>query len=449
MRIVFLLSLVALIVSVPLAWFHHEGRSGDADASSFAIADPRARAEQGAKERWLGVELSGWEQAVREDPDDADALIHKIGSVVHLGSVAVDQPTISSLLKDHTDAYIANRARIDPDGRHLQAMLNDWIEQRLEFPYATLKGFYVRAAASMFLAARGDPRGHAALKKIVSAGEFWTTFFPYVSRHHPNWSGVEPIVRHYLETGSLAARVGAGVTLLDYHLRYGAGEGLYDRHLEDIRAAFKEVKTALRAGRLDPETVEAGNQAFIGMAMLANAGFEEERKILQTMRLQFYPYHADRLKMARVWADLAPFTRYSPRGKVFAAFSEDIQIAYYDAAAHRLAAIRRQPAEKRLMKEAERALCLELFANGFDGQSGPIRLKSLRALVQFDETLGRDVLRRAIAERGTISVYAGILAENVDRVPILVPALRSTEADLPAIAVTGLLAIDGPQALQK
>jgi hypothetical protein len=217
MRITAALSVLLLLASIPLAWRHYTDRVGVLDTAMLAVADPRERALLGAKNGWLGVAYSGWEQRAEAHPDDLEAVRERIRYGLHIGAVGVGQPGIGDLVKGQTEVYLARRAELDPDGTHLQSFLNDWVNVRLSFPRDSQQGFYTRTSVAIFLAARGDERGAAWLAQLPSEGPAWTQFLPYVRMVHPGWAAVRPLVATYLEDASIAARVEAGYTLLQYN----------------------------------------------------------------------------------------------------------------------------------------------------------------------------------------------------------------------------------------
>jgi len=446
MRVPTYVAVALLALSLWPAWRVYQDRRPVSDPGRFVSADAAARAALGEREGWLGVALSGYSDAVTASPDDLESLRGRIRTAFHIGGLAIDQPRMPELMAAQVEAYLARRAELDPDGSFLEEVLDGWCEARLGFEFDTPEGFYRRISTSIYLAARGDPRGLASIRELPRLDLFHLEFFPYVRRHHPSWSAVAPFVERFLTRGTLDARVNAGLTLLDYHTLFGVGQDLVDRFHADIRSAFREAKAALDAERGKRANVDMGKHALYGLALLSNLGHEEERRILDGMEPKRYPHHFAVIRVARVWAGLDPFERLRPGSQRWHDLFDDVVREHYFLAAwHHLARAR----EDRGTRPGGEQKLLELLESGFDGRNAMIRILALHALATHGEGLGERCIRRALDERGTISVYAAILSDDLDdKVPALLPALTSPAADLPALAAAGMLGGGEPRPLQ-
>ncbi|MHC4547260.1 MAG: hypothetical protein ACYTEZ_00665 [Planctomycetota bacterium] len=444
MRILAGLTVLGLCASAYLAPAYQRERPGSLPRVEF-VDEPAERAARGERERALGVALAGYEDLSAEDPADLEALRARIRVGLLIGAVALGQPGLHELVRVQTDAYLARRAELDPDGSFIRGVLEEWVEQRLHFDWTHRQGFYARVSTAIFLAARDDPRGHDMLMTLVKKGEFYTEFFPYARRLHPGWPAVAPLVRHYLEQGGLAARVEAGVTLLDYKILFGTGQDLWERFGEDIRAAVREMRHRVRTLRQDPETRGSGETAILGLLMLAALGFPEEGKAVERATRRAYLQHADLVfHVGHIWTGRRMFVPQSPEYK---RLDPTAQTYYYRAVAHRAALLTRGLAPG---TDEELDDCLRLLVAGFDGPYSGIRSLSLQVLAALVPEKRPELIRRAIDERNILSITAAALADRLDDpLAVLLPPLQSPEPDYSALAAVTLLDRGDTRPLQR
>ncbi|MHC5051098.1 MAG: hypothetical protein ACYTGK_10880, partial [Planctomycetota bacterium] len=435
-------AVIGVVLSLVLAPRHAAG----IDEEFFWDADPARRAARGEEEGSLGVTLAGYED-LYDATGDLDALRGRVRTGILIGAVALGQPGLDELVMSQVDAYLAQRAELDPDGTFLQEVLEKWVHERLHFDWRTRPGFYARSSTAMFLAARGDPAGRDMLLKLMGEGGFYTEFFPYIRARHPGWGAVEPVLRTYLEKGTLASRVEAGTTLLDYYTLFGVGEDLWKEHGETIRAAFLAMRKQVLAFSQDFATVGSGGTALVGIAMLGMLGYEEERKIITRDRPAAYGGHIDLMKIARVWIGLDGFEKYEQTTREYRDLEPRAKEQYYAAAAHRLAAMHRGLIEG---TEEEREQLTRLLEAAFDETYNVTRALAMQTLVTIGAEEAPPLLRRAIVGRGGLALDAATLRDDLeDPVAIYLPALRTQEPDYSALAAVSLLKrLDG-RALQR
>ena len=448
MRILLGLVAVGLAASAHYAPRLHAERPGSLPLEGFVTDDPIERAAWGDEHRSLGSALSGYEEAHAASGDD-ELLRQRIRVGLLIGAVALGQPGLHELVRVQTTDYLERRGEIDPDGTFIRGVVREWLDERVNFDWLHRQGFYSRASASIYLSARRQEAGRKMLWTLVSEGRFYREFFPYVRRKHPSWPAVEPLVRHYLEKGGLGGlggRVEAGVTLLDYYVLFGVGKELLDRWLPDIRDAIREMRVRLRSGEPDDETSAIGPHAILGLAMLANLGYPEERRALERAEIHRYGPVANVLRVAWIETGKLSFESHRPGSRDFDLLLEASDF-YSRAAAHRAALIRRGLLDG---KQEELARLLAILEAGFDGAHMPTRVYCLHALVAIDDELGQRLARRAVDERSVISVTAGVLLDDVkDRVAVFLPALMSPMPDTSALAAASLLDLDTGPALQR
>jgi hypothetical protein len=234
--------------------------------------------------------------------------------------------------------------------------------------------------------------------------------------------------------------------LLQYNALWGVGGDLRERHVENLRADFREVKRAVEAGRHDAQTLRACDKALLAMGILAAEGKPEERALLGSARDTNLAANVPALVIARVWGGLRPLTSIDPRGQHFNSWNIDDQIPYYHALAHRIALIDRNNDASRA---GEREQALRVLKDTFEYHGSRMRGIALDLIVAVDEATGKNCIETALVEHSVLSVRASILSDTDDRVPDLLPALRSTEIDTPALAAVGMLDLGPVQVLQK
>jgi hypothetical protein len=448
MRILTVLAAATLLGSAYLAARHYRDREPSFPTTRFVTPDPAARAAGGGEAKALGVALGGFEEIVRERPDDLDALRGLFRTTLTIGSVGLGQPGIEDRVHAQAKAYLARRDALDPDGALLKEVVRQWADGRLRVDWYNQAGFYACSAMAIFCGARGDPKGPEALLTITTQGDFYLEFFPFTRRYHPGWPGVEPLVAHYLEQGNLAARVEAGMTLLDYHSLFGVGGELLERHRPAIRDSLREMLREVRAFT-DVGTSDVGRAAIMGTALLANLGDEEAARVLGAVKTErdIMPYgpHADTMRLARFWAGFESFSAMGPLTPRFRELHTLDQELYFLGVAHRAAHLVRRGAS-----EEEIGELLGLLEFAFDSPSSDLRVLPMQALLRLAPARGAVLVRRGIDGGGAFSIFAGSLAAQVqDRPALFLPALSSREPQVAALAAASLLELPFPHALQR
>lgn len=448
MRLLTFLAAAILLGSLFFASRHYASRQPAFPMGLFVTPDAATRAAPAYAAKELGIALGGYEDLLRERPDDVDALRGSFRTAFTIGSVGLGQPRLPELLHAQTETYLSKRDRIDPDGTFLKDVLHQWVQGRLRVDWYHKAGFYACASTAIFVGARGEPTGREVLLAITQQGNFYLEFFPFARRYHPGWPIVEPLVAHYLEGGDLSGRVEAGVTLLDYHALFGVGGDLVDRHLPAIRDAIREMRKRIRAFS-DEGASDAGRAAIVGTALLANRGDEEERKVLAEVKgereLLFYASHADTMRLARLWVGLDDFSTMGPLTNRYKELHEIDQEIYYLGAAHRAAHLMRKGAA-----QEEIDPLLELLESSFDAPVANLRVFSMQALLRLAPARGEALVRRGLDGRGPFSVYAGALAGKVDDpTAVFLPYLGHPMPEVAALAASSLLDLPFPHALQR
>jgi hypothetical protein len=448
MRILTYAAVAVLLASLFLAARHYARRDANFPMARFVTPDAASRAGGGYEAGELGIALGGYEDLVRDRPDDIDALRGLFRTTFLVGSVGLGQPQFAERVHAQAEAYLAHRDRMDPDGTFLQSVLRQWIDCRVRVDWYHQVGFYACAATAIFAGARGDPKGPETLAAITKEGHFHVEFFPFARRFHPGFSAVEPLVVHYLEHGDLPARVEAGVTLLDYHALFGVGGELVDRHLPLIRDSIREMRRRVRAFT-DDGASGAGRAAIIGTALLANRGEEEEMRALVEAKgereIKFYAAHADTVRIARLWTGIESFSTMGPLTSRYRELHEIDQEIYYLGVAHRAAHLLRQGTSAE-----EVSGLLDLLESAFDGTVRNLRLFAMQSLLRLAPARGAALVQRGIDGRGAFAVYAGALSDKLeDPAAIFLPNLASPLPDIAALAATSLLDLPLPYALQR
>lgn len=447
MRIFTALAALGLLASAYLAPRHHEGRATAFSIARFVIPDARERARKGEEARELGVAMDAYKELAEGHPGDLGLLRDRIRTGFLIGAVSLGQADIPELVWTQAKAYVEGRKGIDPDGSLLKGILDRWLDERLHFDMAV--SVYPRASTAIYLAARGDAAGREMLFELARRGEtmggFHMQFFPYVRRYHPGWAAVEPLVVHYMEKGDAAARVEAGVALLDYNHLFGVGDELVERHLPSIRAAVREMLDRMRKPANQPS--DAGRAAIFCMALLAMRGEEEEMRTLAAAKsereLLYYVPFADTVRVARVCAGLDPFASMGPLTVRFKDLDPLDQELYFLAVAH----LATRAAKQGGFGGTEEIL--DFVEAGFDGNT-PSKVLAMQMLLRLAPERGKRLVASAMEGRAAMSIYAGVLAGGVeDPVALYLPALASREPDFAAMAAATLRASEGPSALQR
>jgi hypothetical protein len=449
MRPLPLLAAAVLLGSLYFAARTHARREVTLPVGRFVTADPAARARQGTDAKELGVALSGYEDLVKAHPDDLAALRGRIRTEIMIGAVGLGQPKMPDRVRTQAEAYLAHRPAIDPDGSFLQETLRMWVEGRLRVDWYHQMGFYACASTAIYTGARGGEQGKETLLDITRQGAFYLEFFPFARRYHPSWPIVEPLVTLYIDKkDDLAARVQAGVTLLEYHDLFEVGGDLVERHLPGIKDSIREMLDQVRSFT-DLGASDAGRAAVVGTAILASDGDEASMRILAAAKgekeIAFYAPHADAMRIARLWVGLEDFATMSPLTLRYKDLDIMDQEVYHLAAAHRA---------KHLLGKGdtagEAAHLLDLIESSFESPLHQLRVFAMQALLRLAPERGAALVRRALDARGPFAVYAAALADKLDDpAGTLLPYLGSPMPEVGALAAATMLDLPVPHALQR
>ncbi len=381
MRVALILALACLIASAIGAHYYFEARPTALSLSVFLHDNPNERAVWGEQNRSLGAALSAYEQMAMADNDDYEAIWKGIRTGILISGTGYTETGLPGVLRAFlTVDYPRIRPHVDPDGRRLRDTVREWQRLRMKS-----EQFHIKAGTALWLAARGAKEGHDRLKVFFKKGPFYREFFSYAVAERPHWRCVGPVVEHYLTGDDLAGRVEAGVALLEYNALYGVGKELLDRSLRDIRAAFREFKANLKPGL---DLIEKGRAevCVFGIALLAQRGYKEERRIIETMwenRLR-YPEVAALLRVARMPAGLRDFpvrdTDGLRPGKTgFNVLPAQVREYFYRSLVLHYLAIREDAAKKEEAKSV-----YEFLDDGTLDDSGLISSSCFRALARFE-----------------------------------------------------------------
>lgn len=438
MRVLVFLAVAGLVASAVFAPRVFHARAGALPPGRVLDADPVERARLGLAEKRLGAALAGFEDQVVRNPGDAEALRQRIRVGITIGAVAFGQPGLNELVRFQVQSYLERRREIDPTGSFLQGVLREFVEHRLHFDWSSGPGFYACTSTALWLAARGDPAGGEMLDALTRQGDFHLELFPYLRRYRPGWPAVGPLIVHYLEQGDLVGRIEAGVTLLEYYVLFGEGKDVVDRFLPEIRAAIKEVRGGLRNRSLPPNLQASGRTAIWGMGLLAAMGNDLERDLLdrKDTELGMLYIFADCAQLARLAGGLGDFAKYLPNTQRFQGLDPVDQPFLFVAAGVRATVLKAQGQEQSPAFET----CRKILQAAFDAGPLPMRVFAMQVLGRLDPALGKDLVRRAINERGTMSVFGTVLSDSIeDDVPLLLPAIESPEPDISSISAVSML----------
>ncbi|MHC4953970.1 MAG: hypothetical protein ACYTGZ_08770 [Planctomycetota bacterium] len=450
MRILLPISLILLIASAIWAPQRHAARQAEIDTSGLIVADPRQRAATGEKDRALGLAMTAYREILEKDPSDAEALLGLFRASLRLGGVVPRQPGIMELLQSIAVQYSEQRDHIDPDGTVLQEAVGDWIQLRL-----THEWYLARASLAIWLVSRGDQRGYDEILDLIRQGPFWRDYFSYCQRVLPNWVGVERLVRHFLEdaTDNVEARLYASVTLLYYNRLYGVGGELLKKHRGAIRTMFIEWKTAMMPELHDNSSLTPGGQLMLGLALIQD---KDARRILARMRVLDHPYLATALGSARLWAGIDSLDKVDTKGRAFEqlfplereTFFRGVLLLYADHVRQERATV--DPTKKaRLVAKRKKPGGLEqLVEMARFSPETPVRVLATRVLAQIFPERAKEFHDKLIQAGGVDSLYGSMMLPFDERVPLLLPAVSSSQIDVAALAITGLLRTDGPVPIQ-
>lgn len=437
MRILAALSLAILGLSAWLApRFRQKGAAGLPDETFFE-RDPVARIARAEREGPLGALFVGYEERCREQPDDMAALAGRIRTGLKLGAAVLNDGSVGEMVHRQVEDYLRFRSRLDPDGKLLQEILSEWLGIRLEHRY-----WHAQVSAAIYLAARGDPRGFRKFEEYEKRGKFYGEFFRYTRRFHPAFRAARPVIEHYLELGELNGRVQAGTALLDYHTLFGEGADLLGKYGAEIRDAIFEATSPVPSQFTDGENRDRTEAAILGLAMLHDPAATAKLRTIEDMDA---PQYIGALRMARVWAGIEPFDSYRIGSETWIQLDQGAQEYYFRAAAHNYAWSRRAPppadeAEKARRADFERSL-LPILEDGLRHPSDATRVLCMQTLLA-NSAEHREALPARLLSGGAgfeIILAVDALPPDVDRVPILLPAIALAYPNYSAFAAANLL----------
>jgi hypothetical protein len=393
-------------------------RRARADELRLYDPDPKVRARTAEREGWLGAALNGYLEWAALEPHDLEAQRGLFRAGMRLSAAGLGQVGIENeVVRPRIVYYLENRARLDPDGSLLRAMLAEWIDLRLKHDW-----FKMRAAVAMHLAGIGDPRGVEVLLALARDGPFHAEFFPYARRFHPRFPGVRALAEHYLRGGNLAGRVQAGVTVADYAVLFGEGTDLLETFGAEIRAALRETVSHLAPTTTgDFERIEAGHAAIFGLVALGGAG---EIALLRSLDPVRNPAYAATMRVARIGAGLEPPP--DPLSDDFRSWTQDLQERFYRLAAYRFAraraaAVAAASEEERALAEEEARRWHRFVDAAFHQPDTVIQIGAFHALAALDPD-AKDLPERVAREKNVLALFAGAKISG-DRVPVLLPGL--------------------------
>ncbi|MEM8883957.1 MAG: hypothetical protein AAGD14_07815 [Planctomycetota bacterium] len=408
---------------------HRRAREAGIDLTGVIYESAQQRADEGEKARALGVALRGYEELLVESPEDVEAMRGLIRNGLTLSAVALGQADLTPVMGAIEEVFRKNREKIDPDGARLQEWMRTWVRLRREHI-----SFLGPAAVNIWMAARGEERGRDELVAYTKKGPFHLEFLTYAIYQLPNWTGVEPIVKLYLEGESLEGRVFAGVTLMVYRRLYGVGDELWERHKGDIGAALVESKSKMRPDPNQDAPRSPGGMTLLGLALYPS---DAARRIVARTQPVQHPYLAKVVTLAQCWAGLKPFESIDFESREYSVWLPHYVESYFMGLYLHYAELRRTG--KRVSTPME-----ELVDLGTIHPTTNIRIWANRALAAIHPERSREIHDQLRQAGGLPGVYGIQAFPDLDRVPYLFPALAVPEPGTNALAAVSLLDMDAP-----
>jgi hypothetical protein len=424
-RVLLVLAVLGLGASAWFAPAHYRARPGVPGHETLFQRDPAKRVADGEAVGSLGLAFSGYEELFGKDPSNPVVVRGLFRTGQLLGASAFGQPHLDRLVGEVTQAYLARRAEIDPDGSFMRGVAGEWIDVRRQHPF-----WLAQASVAIFSTAAGDPVGKQALLALPEKA-FFLEFFPFALRFLPGWPAVEAVARRDLADGRLLPRVLAGMTVLFYHHVYGVGGDLLEKYGPAIRSAFLEAKAGMGP---PPKGPDHYGHCLFGLAML---GEPEDLAVLRGMRLLDYPRFVDAIRVARLAAGIDPFSGHDWKAL------EDMSELVYRAAAFRYARLVRESGADASIQDARAVL-----ERGLYDSNDLVRVLCFRVLAAVDPQSAGALVEQKAAERGLTPLFAAFHLEPERRVPLLVPFLAVQDPGIAAIAAVGLRDPHAPPPIQ-
>lgn len=453
MRLSTAVLLLVLVASAALAPRVRSRREAEIRPDPFLETGSLEAAREAEAEKALGIALAAYAAIEEGDPAFPEAIRGRLRTALRIAALAFPDPVLASRIGEQIDAYFRYRDVADPDGACLRDAAEEWLRLRMSLDATVSPSYFFRqVAAATFLAARGDAAGVEALLAHARKAPFHTHFFSFARTLHPGWNAVRPMVEFSLASEKLEARVEAWTTLLAYRNLFDEGADLVlaygDRIRSDLAAARKRLRT-------EPAESVFGLHApaiFAGTALL---GGPEELRAVREASDPDYTEHVDLLRIARLWMGLEPLETYALGGRKWELLDAHSQFFFFQAAIHRLAALRRErstTADPDRLEQLDREIAeaTEAGEAGLVSGDAIVVLFCQGGLVAVSPEHARSLPRRSIEEGGPAGVFAAALTEVEDPAALLLPYLVLPDPDAAAVAAATLLGwADAPAAVAR
>jgi hypothetical protein len=453
MRLPTLVLLVTLAAAAVLALVVRARREVEIRPDPFLAADPLGAARKAEAERSLGIALAAYAAIEEGDPGFPEAVRGRLRNALRIAAVTFPTPDTAAWVGEQIDVYLQFRELADADGACLQEAVEEWLRLRLALdPRHSAADYYRQVAAATFLAARGDESGTEALLEHARNAPFHLHFLPFVRTLHPGWRAVRPVVEFYLGHEKLEARVEAAVTLLVYLNLYGEGADLRKENEERIRSDLADARKRLRT---ELPGSDFGIHAPAILAGTALLGGPQEARAVRDARDPDYAAHVDLLRITRLWMGFEPLDTYALGGRNWELLDSRSQFFLFEAAVHRLVALRREHSsttdpKRRARLDDEIARAADVAEAGLVADDSVVVILCLQGLVLARPEDAPTLLRNSIEEGGVAGVVAAALTEVEDPVALLLPILLQPAPQYAALAASALLGWeDAPSALAR
>jgi hypothetical protein len=453
MRLPAAVLLLVLVATAALAPLVRSRREAEIRPEPFLETGPLQSAREAEADKALGIALATYAAIEEGDPAFPEAIRGRLRTALRTAALAFPDPELASLIGEQIDAYLRFRELADPEGTCLREAAEDWLRLRLSLDAALSPAYFFRqVAAATFLAARGDATGVDSLLEHARSAPFHVHFFPFARTLHPGWNAVRPLVEFYLASEVLEARVEAGTALLAYRNLFDEGADLLLAHGDRIRSDLAAARKRLRNEPAESAFGLHAPAVFAGTALL---GGPEELRAIREASDPDYTEHVDLLRIARLWLGIEPLETYALGGRKWELLDAHSQFFFFQAAIHRLAALRRERSmtsdpERREQLDREIAEAGQAGEAGLVSEDGAVVMFCLGGLMAASPEQARTLGREAIAEGGPTAVIAAALTGVEDPAALLLPYLLLPDPDAAAVAAATLLGwADAPAAIAR
>jgi len=427
-------SLVLLVISAVWAPRVRETARSPADFAAV-IADPLERGRFGLREHAQGVALGAFAEILAKEPAHAEAANGIMLAATRLAAAAVGQRELSRELVAAFLLYVAHHEEVDPDRRHLEAAIEEFVDTRCKHQW-----YVGRAALAMFLLGREDPRGMEIVEDLMSQADLYKEWLPRVQVYLPNLSGLAPVLERHLTMQDRGARIFAGVTLMLYRRIWGIGDELWEKYGDEIGRSLLAEYRAMVPGPDAGNPGSLGGMTLLGLALYDS---EEARAIVEKMKRVDHPDLVRVVMLAKLWAGFLPFDQIDFEDPRYSAWQPDEIDAFYRGGLLRYAQLVR--ADR--MDEA-RKLREGVVADALVAQSQAIRVIARRTLAAVHPE-DAPAIYRQLYESGAIQrVYGVFGVPGADPVEALLPALSAPDPGISALAAAALLPPAGRSPVQ-